>query len=560
MLRDLVGKAQIELEARFPKQITPATLGGSFGIWRVTAPAKDLAEALPKIRAALATDAAEHLGFGLVAVADDGKGFSHQRKRLRAALQHARLTEVRLPYPDLNDVETGAEAGVCPVDFLRPIGKDTGRKIDKNTRRHTSRAVFARRDFGMKAKQTLIAEETLLERLSDAAKAAKARTGWPMAMQIASISESNADHPLLKTNLHDKICVISLDGNGFGKIQDFALAHTADELKTQKVFDETLKRFRGELVSDVFDLIISQGCEGAPCEEEVETRIELRKQQAKVIRFELLLWGGDEIMFIVPARVGWRVMEKIGASVGKMQFDPAALGLGQVNLSDTDKKRLQKVTFSVGAVFCHQTAPIARVKRLADNLCDHIKTLKKSETGDGRNGKADTLFMVEVLESFDHIGMDLNAHLAKRMPYSPGKPTENKENAFSKATRDALRVLDLAEVNALRKVAEALARGKGGDISRGMLRQTAFTLHRGKAQGAEFAGEKWAKYVQNSANELEHEAKAFAKDHFGIDDDNLRDLGQARLFTLLEEYWDYLTPEKQPEDQAESSNLAEVAI
>lgn len=550
MLRDLVDKAQAALESAFPDAVHAITKGGSFGIWQITATPADVQANLPKIRADLAAGHGKHLGFGLVAVADDGadnrKGFAHQRLRLRAALQLARVTEARLPYPNIDEVETGANAGVCPIDLVRPIATKTDQKIERTKTLHTSQAVYDRRSFGIKAKQTLLGAETLQDSLTPKAKAALLPDIWPLAMQIGSISEQTSGRARLKSNLAGKICVIALDGNGFGKVQDDALAVAHDQIATQKAFDATLSQMRRRLVTDVFNLIIDEGCQGAPCAEEVETRAEIKKTLASIVRFELLLWGGDEIMFIVPARVGWKVMEQIGTSAAGMKFDAASLALSaEKDFAD------RPVTFSVSAVFCHHDAPIARIKSLADDLCGHIKRLKP-EGGDGRDGKADTLFMAEVLESFDHIGMDLDGHLDNRTP-------KKVRAEFSKATRAAFRVMDLVEAKALRQIGEVLARGKGGDLSRGRLRQTAFALHRGAVPGAEYVGDKWVDYLRKSSDALKNDAKKFAEAHFGIAQTDLRNLGQARLFTLLEEYWDYLTPEKQAQDD-QAAQLAEVAL
>jgi hypothetical protein len=546
LMRDLVEDAEKALQTRFPGQVTAATKGGSFGVWRVDAEPTAVQSALPRLRKELEAKEKRHIAFGVVAVVDDGGGYARQRLRLRAALQRARLAETRLPYPALKDVEKGKNGGVCPIDLVRPIAEGTEHKISQTEPRYTSRSVFDRRAHGLNKKQTLLAAETLPDTLSSAAKEALARKGRPFAMQIGSISERRAYCDKLKSNLQDKICLIVLDGNGFGKVQDAALK-VSDSINTQKLFDETLTEMRRTLASDVFNQIIDLGCEGPPTEEEGLVRDELRDPigpDGPVIRFELLLWGGDEIMFIVPGRVGWQVMEQIAKTVAGFTFDAASLGLR------ADAFEARKVTFSVGAVFCHHDAPIARVKALADDLCGYIKGLKR-EGDDGRDGKADTLFMVEVLESFDHVGMDLGGHLKKRTPKWPGDP-------FSAPTKAAMRVMDRKEIEGLRKVAATLAEGSGGALSRGRLRQTAFALHRGAAPGAEFAGDKWADYVRKSASLIKGEARQVAEEVFGVpqpDTSAMKEgthaaLGQARLFTLLEEYWDYLTPEKVEEPVA----------
>lgn len=541
LLRDLVGAAGEALERHFPRKVQPATMGGSFGVWKVDAPSAVVQTAIPLLHAELTARHAQHLGFGLVALVDDGQGYSRQRRRLRAALQRNRLTETRLPYPALDDLAEGEIAGVCPIDLVRPIASRTGRPVAPDRIVHTSRSVFDRRQFGIDRKQRLLREETLDEQLGDAAKAALARDLRPFAMQIGSISERTADRERLKSNLQDKICVISLDGNSFGDMQDKALS-ADDRIERQSQFDADLTQMRRSLISKVFDTIIALGCEGRPSAEEAELRTTLRDPigpEGPVVRFELLLWGGDEIMFIVPGRVGWQVLEEIGAfefsmPLGRLAAQPA------VDVEETDER---PVKFSVGAVFCHHSAPIARVKKLADDLGAHIKALRRDPAGNGIDGKERTHFLIEVLESFDHVGMDLDLHFAKRTPKWPKRD-------FAEATRKSMRVMNCSELRALRIAAEALSQGKGGAISRGRLRQAAFALHRAAAPGAEFAGDNWANYVRNVRAELKGDARQAAVETFGVSDKSQigadeplsEALGQARFFTLLEEYWDYLTP------------------
>ncbi|KQB14193.1 hypothetical protein AP071_15800 [Rhodobacter capsulatus] len=537
LLRDLVPKAGAALERHFPGKVRCATAGGSLGIWQVAADQGAVAPALEKIRAELTAGPARHLGFGLAAVVDDGTGYARQRLRLRAALQRARLAEVRVPYPDLTDTEPM----VCQVDFVRPVGKGKRQRIDREEAGERavlklSTSVYDRRRFGIDKKQALIAEETDPKKLSHAAQKALARAGRAFAMQMGSISEQAAPPEGLKQSLQDKVCVITLDGNGFGAIQDAALAKS-DTIEAQIMFDQALAGMRSELIAQVFSQVIDAGGEGVPCAEEEAVRRELKdpiRDGAPVIRFELLLWGGDEIMFVVPARIGWQVLESIGTAAARLRV-------------------LEKpVSFSVGAVFCHHDAPIVRVKALADGLCGHIKRLKP-DTGGGRDGKAATLFMIEVLESFDHVGMDLAAHLARRLP----KPMGEK---LSPGAEGAFAVLDCAELAALRLSAEALAAGTGGTVSRGRLRQTAFALHRGAVPGAEFVGPKWVDYVHDSTKRLRGKAVELAATVFHVHHGegapkgaaiSADDIGQARFFTLLDAYWDYLTPIRQKAEATE---------
>ena len=516
LMRDLVISADKFLKLRWPDKVTEATRGGSIGIWRLDVAEDQAATGADELRTLLSRDYA-HQAFGFAVLADDGGSYSRQRNRLRAVLQRQRLSQARLAYPSL--VRT--ERRVCPVDLVRPVAQGTRQRIGPGDEGviFTSQSVYDRRRFGMAKKQSLIAEETALAiNLSPEAAAWLQRPGRPFAMQINSISEGAAMPEGLKATLADKICVIALDGNGFGKVQDDALAaKDKDTIETQQAFDAGLARLRSSLIARVFSRLIESGGVGAPSEVERQVREALHEPQVDTVaRFELLLWGGDEIMFIVPARLGWDILQTIAAETYTL--------LGQT------------VTFAVGAVFCHHDAPIARIKELADNLATHIKGLEKVD-GKGRDGKAETLVMVEVLESFDHVGTDLAAHLQRRVP----KPTTTELDA---AERMAFRVLDQSDLKGFQAAAVALAAGIGGRVSRGRLRQVAQALHAGAAPGAVYRGGNWKSFVADTAHLLSGEAAAVAGvTQSGPEQVQTRNSAKLdRYFTLLEDYWDYLVP------------------
>lgn len=182
----------------------------------------------------------------------------------------------------------------------------------------------------------------------------------------------------------------------------------------------------------------------------------------------------------------------------------------------------------MGAVFCHHDAPIARIKALADDLAGHLKALKAETGADGqqagRNGKAETLFLIEVLESFDHVGRDVGAHLLSRVP-------EGIRCALRSVERDAFCAMDAEELALLRNAALALAAGAGGAVSRGRLRQAAHALHYAQAPGARFRDGAWTVFIDETQALLAGDAAAAAKK-----------FGAGRFFVLLENYWDYLVP------------------
>ena len=65
----------------------------------------------------------------------------------------------------------------------------------------------------------------------------------------------------------------------------------------------------------------------------------------------------------------------------------------------------QDITHSIGMVFCHHDAPISRIKKLTDGLCDEVKAAAGRKTVNA---------MIMVMESFEPRGrQSRRAHQAQ---------------------------------------------------------------------------------------------------------------------------------------------------
>ena len=110
-----------------------------------------------------------------------------------------------------------------------------------------------------------------------------------------------------------------------------------------------------------------------------------------MFRLETLLWGGDEIIWVVPAWKGWELLQFFFT---EFRYPASA-----------------PLTFSAGLVFCHKKAPIHTIRSLAGKLVSHLK------------GRSENRFLYRVLESFDHIaeidpGFLLPADLMPQITYA----------------------------------------------------------------------------------------------------------------------------------------------
>jgi hypothetical protein len=266
----------------------------------------------------------------------------------------------------------GGDDDVCRFDRVRPMA-DTMQKGVNEKPRPISRAAFTRREAGLGQKhhQFYVTYAGLPEG----------------EVEFVNDFHQLSDLPSQK-RLHHKIAVIYLDGNKFGQIfskldkdqynacarqlQDASSAFLKEMLTTQ------LPPPRESGTSDAWHwsgtIVTNQGNE-------------IQKKNA--IRLETLLWGGDEILWVVPAWAGWWWLQKFCELWGKQsgrQFQSHDLSYG------------------AGLVFCHHDAPIQGIKNFANSLADFAKP------------RGPFRFAYQVLESFDYLGEDVITSRNRRLP------------------------------------------------------------------------------------------------------------------------------------------------
>ena len=140
-------------------------------------------------------------------------------------------------------------------------------------------------------------------------------------------------------NLENKIAVFYADGNGFSGIQAELVKTPAD----QKEFDDKVKTYRREFLAFLLEQWMPNGAKG-------------------ILRLETLLWGGDEMLFVVPASQGFALVQLFYAQSRKW------------NVGTEGQKRY--LTHAGGLVFCHYKTPIKQAKDLAQDLAERVKEQK----------------------------------------------------------------------------------------------------------------------------------------------------------------------------------------
>src|ERR1035441_7098837 len=371
------------------KRVRAVSTGASSGLFALDLPDEPSAPSAQKVvedvRAMLATDGFLSQATFVVSVVSDSGDFARARETSVALNRYQQMTRPALALPGWN---TDAAKPPCDFDGLRPGTDDDWRPPripgERAERVAASPSAHLRRKFGREQRRLFYAKET-----NGYYKAPpEGAEEDDFTNDFDELAGAPPEH--LPDGLHNKIAVIYLDGNKFGAIQRTRCQND----KAQQRFDESVKHFRRMMLADLLRHIDAHSKDGW-----------LSHKGNR--RIETLLWGGDEIIWVVPAWKGWEVLQFFfGHSVDWKVSLPGERGAEQEFL----------LTHAAGLVFAHHDAPIQRLRRLAQDLANGVKDGLKAGGVDPHSPDANR-FDYEVLESFDHIGPNFGAYRKKRLPH-----------------------------------------------------------------------------------------------------------------------------------------------
>lgn len=238
----------------------------------------------------------------------------------------------------------------CVIDGVRPALSNI--TVAENNILSVSPSVAQRHDYGRDQKQKFYKEHS-----SSPIKG------------LFTHHLNELTHAPEQGNLHHKMAVIYLDGNEFGKKKKA----NGGGLKRHKLFAQTLKEYRKQMLTELLTRVDTD---------------KLWKTQEDKYRLEVLLWGGDEMIFVVPAWLGWKALSFFFEQSKNWKFQDDSL------------------YHAGGMVLCHYNAPIHRITQLAKDLAELAKEKDRTKN----------LFAYEVLESFDYIGRNLASYRYERSP------------------------------------------------------------------------------------------------------------------------------------------------
>jgi len=323
-------------------EVTCVTEGASKAVFRLE-PRPDCAGVVDAARKWLRTEY-PHATIAVASVGADGGGYFASDEKLTAAIRGMQMRSFSfagLPEPEGD--------GICAWDHVRPA---TTLIHAKGEVLRVSKSTAAKHGSGQDAKRSFLHHHAGLG------------GDWKYTSHMDELSGCP-----VRGALHHKLSVFYADGNSFTKLLRIQL--------------QGIKPQRQEQVIRKFDQYL-QGRRKAFLTALLNRTAEPRWQTADgARRIEVLLWGGDELMLVVPAWCGWETAELFCQTMKGAVFPE-----GRVEVP---------LKHAMGLVFAHHKAPIHALRRLVRDLAEEAKN---------QDRKADLLSYL-VLESFDHIGEDL---------------------------------------------------------------------------------------------------------------------------------------------------------
>lgn len=295
----------------------------------------------------------------VVDIQADNANFQRDKEAVLARNRFRQLQQLTVAMPAPN---TDPDQGACALDNLRPVA---GEETIHQERTPVSASVFARFRFGRDKRAHFYHQETEID-----PKPAFTHT----LENIAKLTKTQEKNPELR-QLNNKIAVVYFDGNGFSKIQNAY----CDTQRKQEEFDQFVQEKRKDFLTHLLPRLGQDAT---------------AKTEQGELRLETLLWGGDEMIFVVPAWQGFAVLNHFYEISADWNFHQTPL------------------THAGGIVFCSAKTPIHRVTRLAKQLAEGVKDNDQIQ---GRNGN---YFDYLVLESVDYPTEPLETSRA-RFPLVP---------------------------------------------------------------------------------------------------------------------------------------------
>ena len=308
------------------------------------------------------------------AMAEASGDYYGDRCKLEASLRQRQLQQPSVP-PVTRRPGSWA---VCSLDGFRPTSASA--KETAGQGRPLSNSVALRRRIGREMRRTFYSRYAAVDDIGEFAQ---------------SFEDLTRDPPFpdeLPVALKGKMALIYFDGNRFNAHRHRLLTEpgaASSPVEVERKFSEAVESARKRLLRSVLATLKEPGpANWCPDQEDGPGRL----------RFETLLWGGDEALFVVPAWSAFRIA-------------------GQF-LKDFSEPRNWDVegcalTHAMGLLICSYKTPIRLAQGLAKELAEEVKAR-------GPDGALHSRLNYLILESVEIPSEGLAAF--RRSRYGVGNP------------------------------------------------------------------------------------------------------------------------------------------
>ncbi|PID64651.1 MAG: hypothetical protein CR963_00105 [Gammaproteobacteria bacterium] len=249
----------------------------------------------------------------------------------------------------------------CAIDKIRP-SESKEHLPGTQEKDYISKSVSVRREYGKDVKKSgrFYSNRTNNSRFSNLSPTKD--------LSQLCHCKNNLHHSHLK----NKMAFIYIDGNEFGKKQQ-----RCKDSQEQRMFDRRVREGRDHLLNALLLEITRDNTDE-------------KWFNGQLLRLETLLWGGDEIIWVVPAWQGWWMLKRF-----------YQLANQHIYLESKNGNR-EDLYHGASIVFCKHKTPIRTIDSLARKLADNFaktKGLKKKN-----------MVAYQILESFDHAGANISEY------------------------------------------------------------------------------------------------------------------------------------------------------
>ncbi|EJW09480.1 hypothetical protein A33M_1260 [Rhodovulum sp. PH10] len=259
----------------------------------------------------------------------------------------------------LPDPEPGSPGRPCEIDRVRPAAvAEAGVEV--------SRFVAVRRRFGRAARQGFYDRELERDPAGEPVRAALAERALAFTNTLSDLTADTAGGFALPPALSGKIAVVHLDGNGFQRLRNKLMR----DVDAVAAFSTSVRTWQTRLLARLLAWALEPDRSHM-----IRQPVRSRQDDDEVarLRFETLLWGGDEMVFAVPVWAAWSLVLEIEDELHGWELPGDALFR---HLSPQERR----LTHGIGLAFVNHKAPIRQSRSLADDLCSDAKRADKSRT------------------------------------------------------------------------------------------------------------------------------------------------------------------------------------